>query len=484
MRRAVLSVVLTGVLGGALLVPTVDHAAASPGGQERPEVRTLETTVPVYDPMGGIKMGITGLFERTVAGTDGRTAKIYASKNAYLGSYVVVLNTPEGEETVSWLVASGWLERADEEKLVLYVLEPDASGDWGTAAEEQSYIETAYNNISADGSDGRGNWYQPSESYYVVGYDTAGSVLQKVVMDDPLQVAAAAFVDASDIDAQYLASMDSTFYPTPDWNGGPVANSTVPVPVWIINSERSQASDGVGGYWKNANQARAHGTGYRGGKIFEQKPDTLYGYVAQSSRVAVAVLEKKNIRKNEKKKEAQLTEKIYDFLSNYTRYGGNAGGNTVGSRPDFDKLSVTYNTMVVDGRLREHLVYVPRKAKVAAAQGKDVPLVFSLHGAGMTMYMMFDFWPWQPSSSPVGSGINYWINRNDAQGIAATPASEETVGRRTIWSWKHAEGIDVVKYGVTWGRGHSIIPEEMPVLWDWYESWQKNDHGENVYVGP
>jgi len=593
MKTTLSAVALTGVLAGALLAPTAGHAALPTGGQVLPEVRTLETTVPVYDPMKGIAMGISGLYERTVAGTGGRTAKIYASKDAYLGAYVVVLNTPEGEETVSWLVESGWIERADKEKLVLYLLEPGASGEWGTAAQEQSYIQTAVYNFA----DARGNFYQPSESYYAVGYDTAGSVLQRVVMKDPILFAAAAFVDASDIDSEYLASMDSTFYPTPDWNGDVVPSSDVPTPVWIINSEQSPGSDGVIDYWKDANETEAHATGYHGGKIFEQRPDTLYGYVAESSRVAVAVLEKKNIRKNETK-EQQLDAKIYDFLSDYTRYGGNVGGNTIGSRPDFDKLGVEYKTMVVDGRLREYLVYVPHKAKVAAAKGEDVPVVFSLHGSGMTMYMMFDysrwwevadkegfilviptstntgratnwasaptssdhkyvglllnemkasynvdesrvylggqsagammsqaigrnlplaenftalgmtsfpstssdfsgdplpfmilwgefdFWPWQLESPGVSDMLNYWINRNDALGTPTTPATEETVGRRTIWSWQNAEGTDVVKYGVTWGRGHSIIPEEMPVLWEWYESWQKNAQGENVYVGP
>ncbi|WP_203861636.1 alpha/beta hydrolase family esterase [Plantactinospora mayteni] len=584
------------LLATAVLTPGIAHAGP-PAQPEPPEVRTLETTVPAYDPMRGIRMGVSGLFERTVAGTGGRTAKIYASKDAYLGSYIVVLNTPEGEETVSWLAKSGWIERADKEKLVLYVLEPGASGEWGTAAEEQSYIETAYTNIGANGVDGRGDWYQPSESYYVVGYDTAGSVLQKLVMDDPILVAAAAFVDASDIDTQYLASMNSNFYPTPDWNGDLVASADVPVPVWIINSRQSQASDDVIDYWKDANQTSSKGTGFEGGKIFEQKPNMLYGYVAETSRVAVGVLEKKNIRENEPK-ERQLDKKIYDFLSSYTRYGGNVGGNTIGSRQDLDELGVTYQTMVVDGRLREYLVYVPHKAKVAAARGKDVPLVFSLHGSGMTMYMMFDysrwwevadregfilvhptstnngratswataptssdhtffgllldelktnynvdesrvyiggqsngaamsqavgrnlalsqnftavgatsfpststnydgetlpyymamgefdFWPYQPSTPPVGGMISYWINRNDALGTPTTAASEEMSGRFVTSKWNNEDGVNVVRYTVTKGRGHSIIPEEMELIWDWYELWQKDAEGNNVYVGP
>ena len=50
--------------------------------------------------------------------------------------------------------------------------------------------------------------------------------------------------------------------------------------------------------------------------------------------------------------------------------------------------------MVVNNRLREYLVYVPKEAKRAAARGEDVPLVFALHGSGMTMYMQFDYFRW------------------------------------------------------------------------------------------
>lgn len=592
-RKPILLAALAGALAGALLPPSAALPAPPEGGGTLPEVQTLEATVPVYDPTKGIALGIQGLYERTVAGTDGRTAKIYASEDAYIGSYVVVLNTPEGEETVSWLAESGWLKRADREKLVLYVLEPDASGQWGTAAEEQHYIETAF----YDFADSRGNYYQPSESYYMVGYDTAGSVLQQVVMKDPILVAAAAFVDASDVDRSYLESTKTDFYPTPDWNGAQVPSSEVPMPVWIVNTERGRQFHRVVDHWKSANETAARSTRFEGGEIYQQRPNTLYGYVAESSRVAVAVLDDRSARSSERKTQ-RLDEKIYDFLSSYTRYGGNVGGNIVGSRPDYKKLDVSYNTLELDGRLREYLVYVPPKAKRAMKNGRSVPAVLSFHGAGMTMHMMmdysrwwevadkegfivifpqsasngrntgwstgassneftyvqkvldevkadyrvdagrvylngqssgssmtqaigrnltlaknftaigstsfatsstnvdgevlpfmqlfgeFDFWPWQPSTSPVGPMLDYWINRNDALGTPTTPATTVETDRRTIWTWENSQGVEVVRYGVTFGRGHSIISEEMPVLWDWLEDWQKNDQGENVYVGP
>jgi hypothetical protein len=43
--------------------------------------------------------------------------------------------------------------------------------------------------------------------------------------------------------------------------------------------------------------------------------------------------------------------------------------------------------------------------------------------------------------------------------------------------------LNVVRYTVTKGRRHSIIPEEMERIWDWYVLWQKDAAGNNVYVG-
>ena len=342
--------------------------------------------------MGGIKMGISGLFERTITGMN-RTHKLYVPEGAVLNTYMIVMNVPDHEETVSWLVESGWIDLADKEKFLLYVFEPGPSGTWGTAAEEREYIETAYGNISERNPDGRGTWYLPPESYYVVGYDTAGSVLQEIVMKDPILVAAAAFVDASDIDQDVLTAMDDNYYPTPDWNGDLVASSSVPLPVWVISKHVSGNAQKVVDYWKEANQTVAKGIGFHGGKIYYQQKNTLYGYVADGSRTAVAVLDKKNVRNA--RDASVLSRLIYDkFLSQYTRYGGNVGGNTIGSRPDYGKLGVEYKTMELDGRLREYLVYVPHKARIAAARGKDVPLAFSLHGANMTMYSFFDFTRW------------------------------------------------------------------------------------------
>lgn len=376
--------VLIVVLAAVMMVPLTGFARGTETeASGLPPVQQLSATTPVYDPMAGIKMGISGLFERTVSGTN-RTAKLYVPKAAHLGASMVVLNVPEGERTVSWLVESGWIDLAEKNKFLLYVFEPGASGRWGSPDQERSYLETAYANISVNSPDGRGTWYLPPESYYVVGYDGPGSVLQQIVMKDPTLVAAATFVNASDVDTGFLEQLDSTFYPTTDWNGQRVASSSVPLPVWIMEDRLDANAAGVVRYWQDANQTEAKSTGFHGGRIFHQRKGALKYYVADGSLSAVAVTET-----------VKNAADIYDdFLSRYTRYGGNVGGNTLGSRPDYDKLGVQFKTMELGGRLREYMIYVPAKAKQAARKGKDVPAVISLHGSGLTMYSMFDFSRW------------------------------------------------------------------------------------------
>jgi hypothetical protein len=95
----------------------------------------------------------------------------------------------------------------------------------------------------------------------------------------------------------------------------------------------------------------------------------------------------------------------------------------------------------------------------------------------------FDFWPYQLSTPSAGNDITYWINRNHALGTATTPASQETIGRHLINKWNNANGLNVVRYSVTKGRGHSITPDDTKKLWNWYDLWQKDANGNNVMVG-
>lgn len=572
----------------ALAVPAV--------GEDLPKVSVLGMTVPDYDPMAGAKMGIAGLFERKV-GLDDRTAKLYVPDDTRLGTSMVVLNVPEGKETVQWLAESGWLAVADERKILLYVLEAAAGQAWGSVEQERRYFETAYANISESTPEGRAIYYLPPESYYVVGYDDVGTLLHELAMKDPTLVAAAAFVNASHVAATVLDGLDEKFYDKPDWNGEQVAASDVPLPVLIAQSgELTGEAEAVAAYWMETDHVGAEGEVSANSVTYTQQDGTLDYFVAPSTRLDVKVLENQDVES-----EAVSAAALYDgFLAKYTRYGGAAGGNTVGSRPDYAELGVASKSIVIDGRLREYLVYVPQSVK--DAPGVAAPVVYSLHGSGMTMNAMFDysrwweiadaegfilvvpaglntanrtgwdvtdgsadiqfisalvteinadynvdksrvylsgqsngsamthavgrdlelssnfaalgstsgggtskdtsgnplpyyliwgefdFWPGElaePRDDETAYAVNpalaYWIARNKAEGTTTTPASEAQDGRYENYGWTSAAGEEVVKYTITHGRGHSIIPAEMELLWDWFEGWQLTD-GKSVPV--
>ena len=555
--------------------------------QDLPTVSVLGMTVPDYDPMAGAKMGIAGLFERKV-GVGDRTAKLYVPADARLGTSMVVLNVPEDKETVQWLSDSGWLAVADERKILLYVLEAAPDGTWGSVEEEREYFETTYANISEGTPEGRAIYYLPPESYYVVGYGAPGTLLHELAMKDPTLVASAAFVDASDVPAAVVDGMDEQVYDTPDWNGEELAASDVPMPVLMIEpDELAGDAEAVAQYWMETNHVGAEGEAVDGGTTYTQEDGTLEYFVAPSSRLQVSVLENQDL-------DSLDAATLYDgFLAKYTRYGGAAGGNTVGSRPDYEALGVEAKTMEVDGRLREYLVYVPQAVKDA---GEPAPLVYALHGSGMTMNAMFDysrwweiadaegfilvvpaglntanrtgwdvsnnstdikfidalvdqvnadynvdqsriylsgqsngsamthavgrdlelsrhfaalgstsgggtsddtagnplpyyliwgefdFWPGElaePQENEASYAMNpalaYWIARNDAEGTTTTPASETQNGRFETYGWTNSAGEEVLKYTITHGRGHSIIPAEMELLWDWFENWRLED---------
>ncbi|WP_449397162.1 alpha/beta hydrolase family esterase [Devosia riboflavina] len=384
-------------------------ALAAPAiGQDLPKVSVLGMTVPDYDPMAGAKMGIAGLFERKI-GLDDRTAKLYVPEDTRLGTSMVVLNVPEGKETVQWLVDSGWLTVADERKILLYVLEAAPEKAWGTVEEERDYFETAYANISENIPEGRAIYYLPPESYYVVGYDAVGTLLHELAMKDPTLVASAAFVDASDIPATVLDGLDEKFYDKPDWNGEQVAASDVPLPVLIAQSGGLDGDvEAVAAYWMATNHVGAEGEETEGGVTYTQEDGTLDYFVAPSTRLEVKVLENQNLG----------AAALYDgFLAKYTRYGGAAGGNTVGSRPDYAELGVESKFMELGGRLREYLVYVPQSVK--DEPDAAAPVVYALHGSGMTMNAMFDY--------------SRWWEIADAEGfILVVPAGLNTANR-TGW---------------------------------------------------
>lgn len=328
------------------------------------------------DPADGIQMLYQGYYEEAISLSDGSsaTAKVYIPDQAEQGSYFVLLTVPDGMETEDFLKQSGWMDLADQEQFCLFVMEsPD--GTWSA-----DYIKSAYAALVA------GKYYLPFPTFYVVGYGTGGTALQEYIMTNAITVAGAVFINASDIDQDYLTQTANTQYGE-IYDGTTITYGDVTMPVWIIDDDLSAAAPVVN-YWKQANDCVANGSAFSlGATSYRQSSDsdsifTPCGAVSQVVTLEEAV----DIT------DPSLAQTLYrDFLSLYTRYGGNFGGNTLAARPDYDELGVDFYTMNLDGYLREYLVYVPERI---ASSGEAAPMVISMHGANQTYKMMFDISRW------------------------------------------------------------------------------------------
>lgn len=543
----------------------------------------------------GIQMLYQGYYQEEITvGAEKRSAKVYIPKGSEQGSYFVVITVPDKMNTEEFLKTSGWMDKADKENFCLFVMEAaDGNGNWGTVDEEAGYVQAAYAALVA------GKYYLPFPTFYLVGYGTGGTALQKYAMTNAITVAGAAFIDASNIDDSYLTTMASTNYKNTE-----IAYSEVPVPVWIISTNGDQA-DSVIEYWKKANECESAAEKFAlGSTLYHQKANTGNAFTACGNVGKVAVLTDTTLNVADK----DLTDALYDqFLCKTTRYGGNAGGNVLAERPDYEKLGVEFKTMTVDGYKREYLVYVP---KAYRNSGEALPVVFSLHGANQTYKMMFDisrwfeiadkegfilvmptatlnpgtagkvatptwkdnpndtvrevndihfietliqqidqdysvdsgrryfsgqsngsmmtnhigqvlpeyfaaigstsgpiageerlakdaktsilpgyllmgeydFWSWDTTEGFVNMTLNYWLNRNGV-GSVEEPTSVKTEGRYTTYEWQNKDGITLYRYTQTAGRGHSFVPEEMQMLWDWFENWSRDAQQGILYNG-
>lgn len=303
-----------------------------------------------------------GLLEMDV-NVDGaaRTAKLYVPQGTPQGTMFVVMNAPAGQDAVSFMQNSGWMAKADAEGLCLFVMEP-ANGAWGTPEAEQSYINAA---ISAQRA---GKWLQPGPSLYLVGYGEIGSDLQKYAMENPLAVAGAVFLDASNLDSAYLASNGAVSFNT-DTKTYNVTRKEVPVPVKLVGAQ----SQDVLAYWQGAaNDANAVARFAPEGKAVldaaVRSDAQTYDYAAPAT-----------------------ADMIWDFMGQFYRYGGGVLSNAISWKVDYDKLGVEVRSFTdSQGIDRQYLVYIPAAYRGSA----KLPVVVAYHGASTSMRNYFENTLW------------------------------------------------------------------------------------------
>jgi len=350
---------------------------------------------PAYDYTRANKLPreMTGYWEKSFdLGGATRTAKVYISPETPIRSYYTVIAVPDGVDTAEFLRKSSWRDIADQREEGLFVLEPGQDG-WGDAEAEAAYVNAALSFYQSN------RYFSIYGLHYLVGYGAGAPALEAWAVAHPLRVISQVYLDSPGLRADYLnAYAGLEFDGTTD---GPYTNVVFPdgfdlirydetvLPTWYINPDQRSIAASLS-YWKQANDTSDAGDTDRTlGTVFRQQSGSDRWMTSHAGSVAqVAVLDRPVSYWNK-----LTTSQIVEFLTYYTRYENVfAYGNQLYERADLAALGVEVRTMMVEGFIREYLVYVPQA--VANRWGDEAPVVFVWPGNSQTDKVFIDATQW------------------------------------------------------------------------------------------
>jgi poly(3-hydroxybutyrate) depolymerase len=332
--------------------------------------KLTEANVPQIDRTRGMVLPLTGYLSQDVqVGDETRTASLYIGKGAPIRCYMSIINAPDGVDTYEFLKATGWIDLMDERKEGVFVLEP-GEGGWGTADEEQAYIETAMDAYNTR------KWYSNYGESYAVGYGTGGSALQQYVMFKPTAFIAGTFINASSISKEFMDENAATVNDVQT----EILKGTIPVSVFEYGTNADVAA-----YWLSANHCAGEGQAVEGGTLYTQSEDCLQTSYTKGVKSTVFIS-----GASVDASKPEFTKDIYEKMAVYTRYENTwANGNALMLRPDYEKLGVKFYDYDQDGFKRSYMVYKP-----ASAPEENIPVVYVMAGNTQSMTVFFDCTSW------------------------------------------------------------------------------------------
>lgn len=376
---------------------------------------------PDYDYSRANKLPMTGYFEKSFdVNGEMRTAKVYISSTAPIRSFFTVIAVPDGMDTTEFLVKSGWHDIADSAEECLLLLEPGRKG-WGDPEDEQAYINAAMDFYKSN------KYFSIFGLHYLVGYGRGGTALEAWAAAHPLFVISQAYVNTESLGDAYYSRFETMYFDGKSSGYTPIeipdqikiAYSEVPVPTWYIHWDLGKVSKAIS-YWKSVNDcvpdAVIKPDYLYGSRVYAQARDSDAWQTAYCGPISkVATLEKKvDIL------DAKLSETIYNFLTEYARYDSTtAYGNQLGVRVPYGEV----HTMLVNGYLREYMIYVPDSAEKLWPNGAPVLFVFA--GNSQTDKVFFHATQW-------------WKVAND-EGIILVIPCEQYSSSSTVVSHKDTD---------------------------------------------
>ncbi len=364
---------------------------------------------------------IQGYMSYTLA--SGRTIKMYIGEHAPLRAYITVVALPNGvEDTYAFLEEQGWIELADANGEMIFVLEPQ-DGVWGTPEEEASYLfDTIAENIgnnafglrqstaggivtrgSFDVEDGtRVSVFTGHSTNYYVGYGEGCAVLESWTSNNPKYVAAQAFIGGESVGEEILQKNAATtyngfntgsYYPGMDeltfrmdllklMMDGAISskdfltNADIAVPTLFAG----YAADDVSvAYWKGVNDCVEEAED----GVYHQAADSDAWQTDYNNTLAAEMGSAYGISEVVVKEEAEMAAAdIRAFVSQYTRYTTpSAYSNALGMRTDYYPVAKAARTAAESGEAIQTIAYASvegdeKEAEIRALE--SAPLTVSL----------------------------------------------------------------------------------------------------------
>ena len=400
-----------------------ETAAAKDAAKQISQVQNVAgMPAPDYDYSQANQLPMTGYYEKTlnVKLADGtevpRTVKFYISEDAGIRPYFTIVTVPEGQDTTEFLKKSGWFEIADRNRECLFVMEPDQSGKWGSLDAETAYVNAAMafykapaSDVIPEGKEKATNFFSSFGMNYFAGYGGTGAqALETYAANNIASTISQVYVNSTGVQADTLNKISEQVFdgdeasnnvaltiPESEW----IHYNEIPVPTWFINCDNPDSNS----YWKAASDCGSEsekdavlGNVYRQSSDSDAWQTEYYGPISE-----VAELSDKNFDESD----AANTEKIYNFLTNWTRYdNSNEFASQLSPRIREEKLTadglLDRKETEVEGEAREYFVYTPANNKEKYPNGS--PLLFVWPGNTQSPLLFMDATSWRTLADTEG----------------------------------------------------------------------------------
>jgi poly(3-hydroxybutyrate) depolymerase len=443
--------------------------AAAHGGAPLGEPRPLDgRPFPAYDYTRANKLPaeMTGYWTKSFdVGGRTRTAKVYLSPRTPIRSYYTVIAVPDGVGTAEFLRGSAWVDVADRREEGLFVLEP-GDGGWGGPEDEAAYVAAAMDFYQSN------RYFSIFGLHYLVGYGAGGAALEAWAVAHPLRVIAQAYVGSPGLSAGYLQSYAGLeFHGETDAGYTPVVfpdgfdfvrHDEVVLPTWYLDPDRRSVAASLA-YWKRANDTGSAGTRDRTlGTVFRQRRGSgrwMTSHAGPISQVAV--------RTAPTGPGPVTTRQIVGFLTAYTRYENFfAYGNQLFERADYARLGVQVRTMMVEGFVREYLVYVPASAR--RVWRDKAPVVFVWPGNSQTDKVFFDAAQWWKVAEREGCILVVVCEQYSATSVSVSHRDSDTFYRQLRDTLVAEYGVDPTRCYSTGQSAGSQVTQTFAIAFPEY----------------